>query len=464
MATEVIMPRQGQSVESCILVEWLVQEGDPVTEGQPLCSIETDKAVFEVESPAEGSLLAQFFPAGEDIPVLTVIGAIGAPGEDVSGLRPTGEETSTTEAAPTSAEEAAPTEAETASAPAAPAVEQAEVPAPVAERTETGTVGVSPRARNLAASKGVALEGIAGTGPGGRVITRDVAREAANQPRMSAAARDAASATGAAAPTQGSGPAGMVLSRDIGASGASAPAAAGQQPTATEPVTVPLQGIRKIIATRMHASLAETAQITMNRSFDATALLAYRARIKAHGEGMGLPNITLNDLLAYAVVRTLQRHPALNAHFLGDRTVQYAEVNLGIATDTERGLMVPVVRGAEGMSLRVLSDAIKPLVRDAQKGSIDPDLLRGGTFTITNLGMLGVESFTPVLNVPEVAILGISGLFLKPLLAEDGSVRHVQAINLSLTVDHQVVDGAPAARFLQELCVGLEQMELLLAG
>jgi pyruvate dehydrogenase E2 component (dihydrolipoamide acetyltransferase) len=157
------------------------------------------------------------------------------------------------------------------------------------------------------------------------------------------------------------------------------------------------------------------------------------------------------------------RHPALNAHWLGDRILTHRQVNLGVAMDTPRGLMVPVVAGAEAMSLRELSEAIKPMVEAAQSGSVNPDLLRGGTFTITNLGVLGIEQFTPILNAPEVGILGVGGLFLKPV-AEGERVHHVQAINLSLTIDHQAVDGAPGARFLQDLAEMLENFDLALAG
>lgn len=451
MATEVLMPRQGQSVESCILVEWLVQEGEKVTEGQPLASIETDKAVFEVESPAEGIMLGQFFPAGEDIPVLTVIGAVGEEGEDVSGMRPTesdGSETvEGTEESPAAQEEPAGTPTE----PAEPVAAQ---PAKTIAAVEGA--GVSPRARKLAGDKGVSTDGLAGTGPDGRVIERDVAAAAASQPRMSPVAR--AGADEKAVPATGSGPGGIVLAGDLGQEVPS--------PVAT-PATdreIPVKGIRKLIAEKMRASLSETAQITLNKSFDATALLAYRASVKAQAETLGLPNITINDLIAYATVRTLLRHPNINAHFMGDRIIEYGNVHLGVATDTERGLMVPVVRQADQMTLSQLSGAIKPLVQSCQSGNVNPDLLQGGTFTITNLGVLGVESFTPVLNVPEVAILGVSGLFAKPVFQADGSVKHVQAINLSLTVDHQAVDGAPAARFLKDLCVALENISLTLAG
>jgi pyruvate dehydrogenase E2 component (dihydrolipoamide acetyltransferase) len=446
MATPIIMPRQGQSVESCILVEWLVEVGASIEEGTAIASIETDKAVFEVESPEAGTLVARFFEEGDDIPVLMTIAAVGEPGEDASALKPDG-----------AGGDAPAAEAATAAEAAAPAATEAAPAAVVGSGIKA--VGVSPRARKAAAASGVQADVLAGSGPGGRVIERDVVAAAAGQPRLSAAARDAAAATGLAAPAQGSGPGGMVLAADLGAAPVAAAAAAA--PSA-EPTVVPLAGIRKLIASKMHESLATTAQLTMNMSFDATGILAYRAKVKAQGEALGLPNITINDIVAYATVQTLIASPELNAHFLGDKTVQYPFVNLGIATDTDRGLMVPVVHGASEMSLCELSAEVKPLLTDCQKGNINPDLLQGGTFTITNMGMLGIESFTPVLNIPEVAILGVGGLSLKPVM-KNGEVTHVQSINLSLTVDHQVVDGAPAARFLKTLCASLENFELTLA-
>jgi len=256
----------------------------------------------------------------------------------------------------------------------------------------------------------------------------------------------------------------MVLASDLGAAPATPQAAqaGGQAVPSGEPTVIPLTGIRKLIAGKMHESLATTAQLTMNKSFDATGILAYRAKVKAQGETLGLPNITINDIVAFATVQVLRGSPQINARFLGDKSVQYPTVNLGIATDTERGLMVPVVHGADQLTLSQLSSTAKPLLASCQTGNINPDLLQGGTFTITNMGMLGVESFTPVLNIPEVAILGVGGLSLKPVM-QDGEVKHVQSINLSLTVDHQVVDGAPAARFLKTLCTSLENFELTLA-
>ncbi len=443
MATPILMPRQGQSVESCILVEWLVKAGDTVTEGQPVANIETDKATFEVESPAAGVVIELFFDEGEDIPVLTNIAAVGAEGEDVADLKPGG----SSAAAPA---------AETA--PPAPAVEPAPEPqpAPAPSVSSAGTaVGISPRARKLAEEKGVPIAGLTGSGPGGRIIERDVAAAAAGRAPLTPAARDAA-ASGLAAPASGSGIGGRILSSDMGKGAAPAM-------TAGETREIPVKGIRKIIAQKMQASLHSTAQLTITRSFDASTLQSFRARAKTLGEEFGLPKVTVNDLITYAAVQTLRKHPALNAHFLGDKIIEHGEIHVGIAVDTPRGLMVPVLKNAHAMSLGDMARAIRPLATSCQEGSVNPDLLSGGTFTITNLGALGVETFTPVLNPPEVAILGVGGLTLKPVRKDDGSVRFVDAIPLSLTIDHQAVDGAPAARFLQDLCIALENIDLLLS-
>ena len=457
MATPVIMPRQGQSVESCILVEWLVAIGDSVTEGQSLANIETDKAVFEVESPEAGTILNFFFEPGDDIPVLTTIAAIGAAGEDGAALNPNAA------GAPAAAAEAPATEPEMPAAVDTPAPGETLAPAAPAPATTGGTsTGVSPRARQRAAKSGLDPRTVQGTGPAGRVIERDVVAAIAANPGISAVAADAISAGAGQAPAVGSGPGGRVLSQDLTTGAPAAASAAAPVVASGETVTIPVTGIRKIIAERMRNSLATTAQLTLNMSFDATAVLAYRKRVKANAKALGLPNITLNDMVVFAAARTLTRHPELNAHFLGDKIVRYPHVNMGIAMDTPRGLMVPVLNNAHARSLSEISLSIKPIVEDAQKGTISPDMLQGGTFTITNMGMLGIESFTPVLNAPEVAILGVGGLFLKPV-AKDGDVAHIQAINLSLTIDHQATDGAPGARFLNDLCTILENFELALA-
>jgi pyruvate dehydrogenase E2 component (dihydrolipoamide acetyltransferase) len=391
-------------------------------------------------------VLALFSEAGDDVPVLETIAALGAAGEDVSSLAPTGSDGG---AAPVAEPVAA---AEVVAVAAAPVSAE-----PVAAG---GSGAVSPRARMKATEAGIDPTVLVGTGPGGRVIARDVEAAAAQAPRMSAAAR-AAAGQGLVAPAAGgTGLGGMVLAGDLVAAGAP-PAVVASAPVG-EVVEIPVTGIRKIIAERMHASLSTTAQLTMARSFDASSILGYRAKVKAQAESLGLPSITLNDMVVFAVARTLQAFPELNAHFLGDKIVQFPNVNVGVAMDTPRGLMVPNLKGAEAMSLSAVSSAIKPLAEAAQAGAINPDQLSGGTFTITNLGMLGIETFTPVLNAPEVAILGVGGLQLKPVM-RDGEVSHVQSMSLSLTIDHQAVDGAPAARFLAALVQRLESFELALA-
>ncbi len=407
MATAVVMPRQGNTVESCVILAWKKQPGALVAAGDVLCEVETDKAVFEVPAPAAGTLLECFFPEGADVPVLTNIAAIGAPGESAVALRPAGAAQPASPAAPAGAPQAA--------APAA---------APPAG-ARTGRLRVSPRARRLAAERGVDPAALTGSGPGGRVIVRDVL----------AGAPPAAAASAAPA----------------------APAAPGAA------TAVPVRGVRKLIAERMLASLQTTAQLTLNASADARRLLALRRRLKESPAELGLGRVTINDLVLFAVTRVLPRHPECNALYAGGVITRHASIGLGFAVDTERGLMVPVIRGAESLTLRALSDRARVLAEGCSGGSVSPDDLAGGTFTVTNLGSLGVESFTPVLNAPQVAILGVGSIVLRPVRDSGGEVEFVDSLGLSLTIDHQVVDGAPAARFLQALSRAITEIDLQLA-
>ena len=213
----------------------------------------------------------------------------------------------------------------------------------------------------------------------------------------------------------------------------------------------------------MLESLQTTAQVTLSASADASKLLAYRKRLKESPEELGVSGITITDLVLYAVAKTLPNFGFLNAHFLGEIIKEFERVHLGVATDTSRGLMVPPVRNADLLSLKELSREAKRLATACQEGNILPDELTGGTFTITNLGALGIESFTPVLNTPEVGILGVCTIQPKPVMSGD-DVTFVPHIGLSLTFDHRAVDGAPAARFLKELSTALANFDLLLAG
>ena len=213
----------------------------------------------------------------------------------------------------------------------------------------------------------------------------------------------------------------------------------------------PVKGIRKLIAERMMQSLGNTAQFTLNSTFGATAVQTFRKQRREAAKESGGPKITLNDLIAHALLETLKRHPSLNAHFLGERIARFEEVHLGVAVDTPRGLMVPVLRSACAKSLEEVSSGIKTMVESCIEGTILPDQLSGGTFTLTNLGMLGIDHFTPVINPPEAAILGVGGISLRPVRSKDGEISYAECITLSLTIDHQAVDGAPAARFLKDL-------------
>ena len=483
------MPRQGQSVEACTIVRWLKQPGENVGSGEVLCEIETDKAAFEVESTASGMLLAQFVPEGEEVPVLTPIAAVGEPGEAVP--------TPTASAAPAAAAAAGGSAPEAGAAdgdavpeargaaaamapgapplvppaPAAPVPGPAGADAPVtaaAASTRRGGPAISPRARRRAGELGVDHTGISGSGPRGRIIERDVVAAAAARPALTAAAR-AAVAAGAAVPEVGSGIGGRVTLADL--AGVPAPAPAATAPEQVE--SVPVTGVRKLISERMRQSLLDTAQLTMNASADAEALVAYRARLKSSAEHLQLRQVTINDLILFAVARTLPQFPELNAVARsdggGDRIERHRDVHLAFAVDTERGLVVPVIDAAHQLSIAGLAARAHELAAATQAGSISPDLLQGGTFTVTNLGALGVESFTPIVNLPQVAILGVGALSLKPVaadLTQPGPLQEVsyrRHLGLSLTIDHRVVDGAPAARFLQALAAAIADVDLLAA-
>jgi pyruvate dehydrogenase E2 component (dihydrolipoamide acetyltransferase) len=224
-----------------------------------------------------------------------------------------------------------------------------------------------------------------------------------------------------------------------------------------------IKGVRKLIADRMFRSLAESAQFTLNAAAPALRLQELRARMKGSNEDLGLSKITVNDLILFAVSRTLPRFPFMNAHKIGDTLKTFERVHLGVAVDTPKGLMVPVIRNANLLSLRQISGEAKRLASACQAGNINPDEISGSTFTVTNLGSLGVSGFTPVLNAPEVAILGVCGIELKPVAGNDGEVKFLPHIGFSLTINHQVVDGAPAARFLKALGEAVADIDLWLA-
>ena len=426
MATPVMMPRQGQSVESCIITEWKKKVGDAVQVGDILFSYETDKSTFEEAAKADGTLLAIFFNADDDVPVLTNVAVIGNPGESFTEFAPGG-------AAPAKAEQAA-----------APAV--AEETKPVAQATAARAEGVSPRARATADQLGVDPATAQPTGPQGRVIERDVIALSQNS-------------------RTGSGLGGRQTASDAASIGvietstAKAPAA----PASIEYDEIKMPNLRRVIAKTMHESLSEMAQLTHNTSFDATRILAFRERIKSAPESMELPKITINDIILFAASRILMKHEALNAHCLGDKMRFFHHVHLGIAVDTPRGLLVPTLFNADTKTLGQIAQESKQLSKAAQDGSINPDLLQGGTFTVSNVGVYGIESFTPVINPPQVALLGVCCI-TERVRTVNGQITTYPAMGLSLTYDHRAVDGAPASKFLKDLVAALEQFDLMLIG
>lgn len=453
MASVVVMPALGNSVESCLIIDWTVAEGDEVEVDDTLCEVETDKASMEVPSTAAGTVLKRLWDVGDDVPVMQPLLVVGEPGEDPGpaladagwggGDTTPDEGTATADVQP---EEERPTA-------------EADDGQPAVRGAATGAA--SPRARALATSAHVDLGAIAeGSGPGGRIIERDVRAALDSGAATAAAAR----AGGVASGVEGTGIGGRVSTADL----AAAPAPVGRAAHVTGDdeayVDTPLKGIRKVIAERMMTSLQSSAQVSYTITADAGGLLALRQRFKHSEEALGFTGVTVGDLVGYAAVRAVQLHPSHNSHLVDDVVRSFRDVHLGFACDTPRGLLVPVVRDASALTLRDFSQRSKELAREAIGGTISPDDLTGATFTVSNLGGFGVESFTPVLNHPQSAILGVGAITPRAVVGDDGKVAVEQRIGFSLTADHRVIDGADAARFLQDLVRLVEAIDLTVMG
>jgi len=447
MATKIILPKLGQTMEEGTIVEWVKKEGDAVSRGDVLFQVESDKAVLEVEARARGVLRKILLQPGTKVPVMTVVGIIAGADEDISSAlaESGGDETSVVEPA----ESTLP-----------PAAEKAPVAAASAAAATTRTGGrifSSPRARKTAAKLGVELPLVMGSGPNGRIVEKDVLAYAESQPAATPLARRIAQETGvslAGVAVTGS----RITAGDV--------RAATMQPAeilAVAPAEVtPLTGVRAIIADRMATSAHTTAPVTLQSVADATDFVALRTQLKdALADELGF-NVGYNDLLAVMVARALREFPYMNVQLREDGIHQMPEVNLGMAVDSERGLLVPVIRKADTMGIKDLAVAFRELVARAREGKSLPDDLSGGTFTITNLGMYGVDMFTPIINLPECAILGVGRIRSEPAVV-DGQIVARSVMWLSLTFDHRLVDGAPAARFLQAIVRYIESPYLLLA-
>lgn len=437
MATRVEMPKLGNTVEECLLTAWRKTKGDPVQEGEVLADIETDKTTFELTAPAGGVLLETFFEAGALIPVFSTVCVIGAAGESVEAFRTATsgsppDDGAVPGAAPVPDARGAAAAAQPAGAGAAGANPPRDTSSSVAESGP-----LSPRARRFRREHEFHSAAVVGSGPGGRVVEADLRALL----QVSRQAPGAAPEAGPRTPVDNAG-----VSGDA------------RQPSGGPPSSTRLSLVRRTIARRLRESLGSTAQYTLHGSANAGPLLLLRRRFKAAPETAG---ISIGDLVVFCAIQALLEVPDLNAELIDDTLHRHQDVHMAFACDTPRGLVVPVIRSSQSLSLPALSGRIKELAAQAVAGTIAPDDLSGGTFTVTNLGSLGVESFTPVINPPQVAVLGVDAIQVKPVRKPDGNIEFIDAIGLSLTVDHQWVDGAPGARFLGTVREKIEKVETL---
>ena len=431
--------------------KWLVKEGDTVTEGQPLLEIETDKVVHEQESPTDGVIAQILAEEGTNVPVNALLAVIGAPGEEVPRV-----------------------EADTAMAQQEPEQEEPVQSAQPKATPSPTTVApkASPAARQLAEKLAIDLTEVTASGPGGRILEGDVQRyidlrgplpTAAARLKASPLARRLAKEHGVnLSAIVGSGPDGRVVRDDVLQAASAAPEIPVVETPALQQATevIPMEGIRGIIAERMSLSVQTNASVTLHTEVDATAFVELRGMLNDKLQAREV-NITYTDLLVKVVANALREHPRLNATLTDDGIHLLQEINIGVAVALEDGLVVPVIRTADKERLSDISTQVKDFAERARSNQLTPGELQGGTFTITNLGNFGIDAFTPIINPPESAILGVGRILKKPVVHEDEIVVR-SMLTLSLTFDHRVIDGAPAAQFLQTVSNYIQDPYLLL--
>ncbi|MEW6425655.1 MAG: dihydrolipoamide acetyltransferase family protein [Bacillota bacterium] len=448
MAVEIIMPQLGLTMTHGTVTKWLKKEGDPVRKGEPVVEIMSDKASFEVEAPADGVLLKIAVPEGEVVPIATVIGYIGQAGEKVDGpqadvFRP--------EPGRADGE----LRDEEAKAGGVPPLEEK-------EEIRGERLFVSPRARRAAREHGLSeedLRKIAGSGPHGRIREKDVLARVTPLARRVAEAH-AVDLSG----IRGTDLGGKITrqdvlekikeaekAQDIGEAGPGIPILK----------VVPLAGVRKIIAERMSQSAFTKPHVTLTTEVDMTEMLSLRKQINDASTDAGVISVT--DIIVKVCALALERHPEVNAALEGNEIKLLARINIGIAVATDRGLVVPVVKEANRKALGQISREARDLITRAREGKLKPDELQGGTFTVSNLGMYEIDAFTPIINPLESALLGVGRLVKKPAVREDEITVRTMMI-LSLSFDHRVLDGAPAAAFLRTVKQVLENPLRLITG
>jgi pyruvate dehydrogenase E2 component (dihydrolipoamide acetyltransferase) len=429
MAYAVIMPKAGMAMESGKIVKWLKNEGERVQQGEPLLEIETDKVNMEVEAMYSGVLLKTLAHEGDEVPVVQTIGYIGEAGEAIP-------------------------EAGTAAVADKPADKPAETAAagkPVA-KLEGTRIPATPAAKRLAKEKGISLEGVTPSGSLGQIKAADVA--AAGTVKATPLAKAMAADMGIDLKTvAGSGFGGKVTKADI------APAKVPAIVASEEDVLVPHSAMRKVIAKRMLQSHTNIPPVTQNCMADVTALMALREKINTDSKGI---RITVNDFIVMAVAKALKEQPHINASYTEAGLLLKKHINIGVAVALPEGLIVPVVRDADTLKLHEISAAAKELQGKAKEGRLQPDDYTGGTFTISNLGMMGVTAFTPIVNEPESAILGVCTTEQRLEMDDKGNISKRLKMPLCLTYDHRSIDGAQAAIFSNRVTQLLENpLEML---
>lgn len=440
MAVELRMLQMDQTMTQGKIGKWLVNEGDTVTEGQPLLEIETDKVVHEQESPADGVIAQLLAKEGSNVPVNELLAIIAAPGEEVARI-----------------------EVDTPKQP------EAQVAQPRPTVQPSAAIKASPAARQLAEKLAIDLAAVTPSGPGGRLLESDVQRyidlrePVASQPqrlKASPLARRLAKEHGIDLTSiAGSGPDGRIVRDDVLQRRRERQTAPAPTTTPETVQVIPMSGIRGIIAERMTMSVQTNANVTLHTEVDATELVQLRSLLN---EKLATRDVTLTytELLVKVVAHALRAHPRLNATLTDEGIHLLTEINIGVAVALEDGLVVPVIRNVDRQGLSAISAQVKEFAEKARKNQLTPGELQGGTFTVTNLGNFGVDGFTPIINPPECAILGVGRILKKPVVHEDEIVPR-SMLTLSLTFDHRVVDGAPAAQFLQTVAGYIEAPYLL---
>jgi len=453
MASKVTLPLLGQTMEEGTVTKWFKKEGDKVAKDETLLEVMTDKANMEVESPESGTLLKIVVKEDETVPVKALIAILGEPGEDISGILAEAE-------AAGGAAPAAPAEAPAAAAaPAAP--EAASVPA--------GRLLASPRARKVADEKGFDINLLAGegSGPGGRIIEKDVLAAIEAAPAATPLARKMAAEAGVdLAGVSGTGPGGKIRSEDVvspaGAAAAAPAAAPALAPRVPLGKVIPFSGLRKAVADNLSKSAATVVPVTLTTSVDMTEAMKLRAQVKPVYEKRYGVKLGYTDIIVKAAAKAVEDYPIMNSSLIGAEIRVHDSVDISVAIAVEGGLLAPPVHDTNLKPLWAISGEIRDMAGRAREGKLKPSEMTGGTFTVTSLGNWGVEQFTPVINPPQVAILGVCAIKPQPVVV-DGQVQVRSMMNLCLTFDHRVVDGAPAAEFLAHLKEMLENPYLMLA-